>query len=154
MDKTSNEYLRWKADHNTYKANFKRSAPAMEPEGTHRIFQRSVETHKLRYPEFYGDGDSKSFNRVKDVYQTAGIEMRKRECIGHVQKHVGTTLRKLKRETPGLGGKGKLTDGLIDKLQKYYGIAIRSNVGNLPEMKKAIHASLFPCACNLGLSTP
>ena len=44
MDKTSNEYLRWIADHNTCKANFKGSAPAMEQEGSHRIFQRSVET--------------------------------------------------------------------------------------------------------------
>lgn len=68
------------------------------------------------------------------------------ECIGHVQKRVGTALRKLKRENPGLGGKGKLTDSQIDKLQNYYGIAIRSNVGNLAGMKKAIHASLMHCA--------
>lgn len=72
--------------------------------------------------------------------------MKKRKCIGHVQKRVGTALRKLKHETPGLGGKGKLTDGLIDKLQNYSGIAIRSNAGNFPEMKKAIYASLFHCA--------
>lgn len=37
-------------------------------------------------------------------------------------------------------------DARIDKLQNYYGIAIRSNVGNQAEMKKAIHASLFHCA--------
>ena len=71
----------------------------------------------------------------------------KKECIGHVQKRVGTSLRKLKRENPGLGGKGKGTDGrTIDKLQNYYGIAIRSNMGNWAGMEKAIHASLIHCA--------
>ena len=118
----------------------------MEPEGAERIFQRSVELHNLRYTEFNGDGHSKSFSRVKGVYEDAGIEMEKKECIGHVQKRVGTALRKLKRESPGLGGKGKLTDSQIDKLQNYYGIAIRSNVGDLAGMKKAIHASLMHCA--------
>ena len=135
----------WRADHTTCKSNFQGSAPATEPEGAERIFQRSVELHNLRYTEFYGDGDSKSFSRIKNIYQDAGILVEKKECIGHVQKRVGTALRKLKRDNPGLGGKGKLTDNLIDKLN-YYGIAIRSNVGNLAGMKKAIHASLMHCA--------
>ena len=42
--------------------------------------------------------------------------------------------------------KGKLTDSLIDKMQNYYGIAIRANVGNLNEMKNAVLASFFHCA--------
>ena len=45
-----------------------------------------------------------------------------------------------------MDGKGRLTDVMIDKLQNYYGIAIRSNNGNLDAMKKAIHATLFHCA--------
>ena len=146
MDKNSLEYQMWRADHTTCKSNFQGSAPAMEPEGAERIFQRSVELHNLRYTEFYGDGDSKSFSRIKNIYQDAGILVEKKECIGHVQKRVGTALRKLKRDNPSLGGRGKLTDSLIDKLQNYYGIAIRSNVGNLAGMKKAIHASLMHCA--------
>ena len=44
------------------------------------------------------------------------------------------------------GGKGKLTDGVIGKLQNCYGIAIRSSTGNLAEMKSNILASLFHCA--------
>ena len=35
---------------------------------------------------------------------------------------------------------------MIDKLQNYYGIAIRSNCGNLEGMKAAIYASIFHCA--------
>ena len=146
LDKNGEEYQRWKADHIACKAIFKGSAPAMEPEGVDRTFKRSVELHNLRYTEYYRDGDSKSFNKVKDVYQASGIPVEKRECIGHVQKRVGTGPRKLKRGNPGLGRRGKVTDGTIDKLQNYYGIAIRSDVGNLAGMKKAIHASLMHCA--------
>ena len=85
---------------------------------------------------------------MKNVYSEGGIQVVKKECIGHVQKRVGTALRKLKKENHGLGGKDKLTNSMIDKLQNYYGIAIRFNVGDLLGMKKAIDASLFHCASN------
>ena len=100
--------------------------------------------HKLIYSEYYGDGDSKSYNLVKDsLYQIYDIVIQKKECVGHVQKRLGSALRKLKIKKKGMGGKGRLTDGMIDKLQNYHGIAIRSNSGNLATMKKAICASLF-----------
>ena len=79
------------------KANFKGSAPAMETEGVKRIFDRSEERHKLRYTEYYGDGDSKGFNGVENTYKDSGIKVVKKECVGHVQKRVGTALRKLKK---------------------------------------------------------
>ena len=68
-DQSSPEHHAWKADH-VLKCpiNYKGSAPAMEPEGAKRIFQRSKEKNNLRYNEFYGDGDSKSFPAVKDTY--------------------------------------------------------------------------------------
>ena len=74
--------------------------------------------------------------------------IKKKECVGHVQKRLGTALRKLKKEQKGLGGKGKLTDTMIDKIQYYYGIAMRSNTGDREAMKKNILASLFHCASN------
>ncbi|GFU03036.1 uncharacterized protein TNCV_2457341 [Trichonephila clavipes] len=43
---------------------------------------------------------------------------------------VGARLRKLKSKNKNLSGKSKLTDSFIDRLQNYYGIAVRSNVGN------------------------
>ena len=39
-----------------------------------------------------------------------------------------------------------MTDAMIDKMQNYYGIAIRANVGNLNAMKNSILASFFHCA--------
>jgi len=53
--------------------------------------------------------------------------------------------RKLRKEKK-LGGKGKLTDKMIDHLQNYYGVAVRSNKGDLEGMKLAILAGLFHCA--------
>ena len=67
-----------------------------------------------------------------------GIKVVKRECLGHVQKKLGTHLQKLKKETKGIGGKRKLTNAIIDKLQNYYGLAIRKHVGNKQAMKKTI----------------
>ena len=69
----------------------------------------------------------------------------KLECIGRIQKRVGSRLRKLKSTTPHLKGKGKLTDQFIDRLQNYYGIAIRSNTGNLDDMQTATIAAFFHC---------
>ena len=38
---------------------------------------------------------------------------------------MGNRLRKRRKKTKGLGGPGRLDDNMIDKLQNYYGIAIR-----------------------------
>ena len=58
----------------------------------------------------------------------------------------GAALRKLRKNKKEVRGKGRLTDKMIDWLQTYYGIAIRSNVNNLEAMKEAILAALFHCA--------
>ena len=87
----------------------------MEVTGARRTFARSIEKNSLRYKEFYGDGDSKSILAVKTIYPN--IEILKRECIGHVQKRIGTGLRALKKNIKGIGGKGTLINSIIDKLQ-------------------------------------
>ncbi|GFS49966.1 uncharacterized protein TNCV_4778691 [Trichonephila clavipes] len=55
------------------------------------------QNRSLRYTSYYGDGDSKAFNNVKDIYGYDSVV--KYECIGHVQKRVGSRLRKLKKST-------------------------------------------------------
>ena len=68
--------------------------------------------------------------------------------MGHVQKRIGTALRKYKKDMKGkkledgkgIGGKGRLTDKVVDKIQNYYGEAIRENPGNLEGMKQSINA--------------
>ena len=114
----------------------------MEVEGTVAIYNRSISKNGLRYVDFYGDGDTKSFKNIENTYP--GMQVRKLECIGHIQKRVGNRLRKQKKSVKGLGGKGGLNDAMIDKLQNYYGISIRRNVGkDVATMKSAIWAGFF-----------
>ena len=71
------------------------TAGGMKTEGAKRVFERSVEKHNLRYVKFLGDGDSKSYQTVKNTYP--GIDVGKLECVGHYQKRIGNRLRKLKK---------------------------------------------------------
>ena len=65
------------------KLNYKESVGNVEHVGAQRMWNRSVKKNKLRYTEFYGDGDIKSFSTVKNTY--ADIEVKKIECVGDVQ---------------------------------------------------------------------
>ena len=71
----------------------------------------------------------------------------KLECVGHVQKRLGTRLRNLVKAHKGtsqpLSGRGKFTEKVINSMQNFYGLAIRSNKDNLYAMKKAVYAILF-----------
>ncbi|GFU41482.1 uncharacterized protein LOC101238613 [Trichonephila clavipes] len=65
----------------------------MEVVGAYRIFERS-NVRNVQYNEYYGDGDSKGYESVKNFY---GINtVTKLECIGHVQKrnYYGIAIRK------------------------------------------------------------
>ncbi|GFV76757.1 uncharacterized protein TNCV_4729771 [Trichonephila clavipes] len=46
-------------------------------------------------------------------------------------------------------GDCKLTDSFIDRLQNYYGIAVRSNVGNLSGLQQNVIAALFHCSSSV-----
>ena len=156
------EYDQWKADH-VCVINHTKSSGAMEGAGAVKMFQRSIEKHDLIYNEYLGDGDTSSFKEVVEAepYKNQKVKPNKQECVGHVQKRLGTRLRKVvkdyRREEKvmkkgkmitkiiKLSGKGKLTDTMINSMQNYYGMAIRGNIGNLYAMKKAIGAVLFHC---------
>ncbi|GFV90367.1 uncharacterized protein TNCV_4380821 [Trichonephila clavipes] len=118
----------------------------MEPLCVYRIFERSVEMRKLQYAIFFADEDSKGHASVKDIYGKNNVA--KYEYIGHIQKRLGTNMRKLKSKRKDLGGRGKLADAFIDKLQNYYGIAIHDNVNNLQGMQRAGVAAFFHCCSN------
>ena len=72
------------------------------------------------------------------------------ECIGHIQKRVGSRCRMLRKslkgrklnDGKGSSGQGRLTDRAINIVQNYYGMAIQQNIGNLYGMKKAVGAVL------------
>lgn len=131
--------------------NHEGSSGAMECNGVLKIFQRSEEKRGVRYIKYLGDGDSKGFQHVQSEKPYGDTTIEKLECIGHVQKRVGTRLRRMKNtlkgtvlsDGKGLGGKGRLTDSEIDQLQRYYGLAIRRNIHDQTLMKKEIWAIFY-----------
>ena len=78
----------------------------------------------------------------------ARCEVKKEERVGHVQKRVETALRKNKKDKKGqklsdgngAGGRGRISDEVIDTMQNYYGKALRGNKEDLEGMKKSIKA--------------
>ncbi|XP_011343325.1 uncharacterized protein LOC105282795 isoform X4 [Ooceraea biroi] len=114
----------------------------MEVDGMKEMFGTSVEKYGVRYVNYIGDGDSKTFKSILDLNPYGDdCTVIKSECVGHVEKRIGTRLRNIKKEK--LGGRGKLTDGVIVKLTKNYGLAIRQNIDSVLNMRTAIMASLY-----------
>ena len=125
----------------------------MEPAGILKCFMRSVEQLNLRFINFIGDGDSKAYYEVVKANPCGDrYPVNKGECLGHIQKPVGSRLRKLKKEYDGkklADGKtlrGRLGDKEINKLQNYFGIAIRANWHSVTGMQKAIGAVVYHCS--------
>lgn len=147
------EYEKWKTSHKC-KINHKRSAGAMESAGAIAIFEQSISKYKLRYLKYIGDGDTGSFNKVVEARPYGDILPEKLECVGHVQKRLGTRLRKLRCDLTGkkledgkkIKGRGRLTDKAINTLQNYFGMAIRQNSSSVYLMKKSIGAVLYHCS--------
>ncbi|GFU43177.1 uncharacterized protein TNCV_3775491 [Trichonephila clavipes] len=149
--KGSPAYKKWKILHvKECLKNHNGSAGIMETVGMVRIFQRSLRHRSVRYTSYNGDGDSKTFSSItaSNPYGE-DITVSKNECVGHVQKRMGTRLRKLKQmssklsDGKSIGGKGRLTDRMIDLVTTYYGNAIRQNKTCLSDMRKAVWAVYF-----------
>ena len=147
------EYDNWQQNHNC-SINHRKSAGAMEGDGAVAIFSRSIELHKMRYLHYIGDGDTCSFLQVCESKPYGELIPEKLECVGHIQKRLGTRLRKLRNDLKGkkledgkmISGRGRLTDKAINVLQNYFGMAIRQNTANVGVMKRAIGAVLYHCS--------
>ena len=68
-----------------------------------------------------------------------------------MQKHLGAALRRKKKECghrplrdgKTIGGRGRLTDQLINKLQNYFGLALRNNLNDIEKMHRDVLAILY-----------
>ena len=143
--------------------NHKGSAGAIESEGIVECFGSSLDRYHLRYTEYLGDGDTKSYHDVVSSKPYDDIPVKKLECIRHIQKRVGARLLKMRKngdfkelyedddeDSNSKKRKKKkslrLTDKDINKLQNYYGIAIRSSTGDTVwNLKKSIAAAFYHC---------
>jgi len=124
--KDSPKYPDWKASH-VCNTNHRGSALSMETSGTVEIFDRSIEKRNLCYTTFIGDGDSAAYPSVVEADPYKGKTINKGECVGHVQKRVGTNLRNLRKNLPkerkrAMFGREKLTDSAINYIQNCYGL--------------------------------
>jgi hypothetical protein len=138
--KTDEEFEEWEVEHvfsGVCDINCNGSSPAMEVEGAKVLWSRSLDLHNIRYRWMVSDGDSKAHSAVEEVYD--GIKVEKLDCVGHVQKRMGKHLLNLKATTKGkladgktIGGRGRLTEEKIKKIQRYYGLAIRQNTLSTP----------------------
>lgn len=133
----------WRQNHTDCDANFNGSSKAMEAEAARRIWSRSLELHRFRYTRYVSDGDA-STQPALERLQPYGPDcpVHKMDCVNHADKRMGTALRKATADHK-LGGRGpgRLTGAKASKLQKYYGRAIRQNLGDPVRMKDAIWAT-------------
>lgn len=156
----SAEFEEWQENHineDQCSANHKGASGNMEVDAIVTMFKRSQENN-VKIRNYIGDGDSKTYSGVINAEPYGeNFLINKKECVGHVQKRMGTRLRDLVKKTvtdsetktgkkiqkKTLSGKGKLTAKMIDKLTQYYGRAIRFNSNSVEEMKKAIWATYY-----------
>lgn len=111
----------------------------MEMDSIKEMFSRSEELHGVRYVNYIGDGDSKTFKGILDLQPYGDFIVKKSEDINHVHKRMAMHLRNVKKSKKFK--RRVFTDALIKKLSTYYGLAIRRN-NTVQNMKNAIMATL------------
>ena len=80
------EYAAW-YDHHHCDANHEDSSGKMEVDGIIEMFQRSEELYNIKYANYIGDGDTKTFKSLIDVNPYGDdLVVRKSECVLHVKK--------------------------------------------------------------------
>ncbi|GFU38536.1 uncharacterized protein TNCV_3399681 [Trichonephila clavipes] len=154
MGVDSAEFHIWQKGHaDECDKNFDGTSGAMEMHAALIMWRRSISDCQMRFVSMLSDGDSKTFQFLSDnkIYGSY-IKIEKEECLNHIAKRLGTSLRnkvkewKVKKVTLGGRKKGSLTDKNISKLQNYYRKAIKDNVPDTDKMKTAIYASLMHCS--------
>jgi hypothetical protein len=147
--KGTEEYDQWKTAHESNcSANHRGSSGKMEPDGMVKIFGRSQEKYDVMYTGYIGDGDAKTYCALVSSRPYGAQEVTKIECTWHEQKRMGTRLRTMKKTMSGqvlsdgktIGGRGRLTDDVINQLTVYYGNAIRANKNSVADMSRGIWA--------------
>ena len=100
------------------------------------LWNRSVSRNKLVYSTCIGDGDSSSFKRLvlSDPYKEGLENIRKEECLGHVQKRLKSHLKKASHTYQGIA-KSK-----VQRVGQLYALVSVQNPGKSAE---EMHHALF-----------
>ena len=79
------EFEEWKEEQCT--ASHTGASGNMEVSSIIKMFKRSIVKHGLRYVNYIGGGDSKTYSSiVKAKPYVKNFVLNKKECLGHVQK--------------------------------------------------------------------
>ncbi|KAG8226571.1 hypothetical protein J437_LFUL004743 [Ladona fulva] len=91
----SAEYEEWKEEHDSKgTANHTGCAGKIEVDAIVKMFSRYEERYGIKYVNYIGDGDSKTYKGVLDAKPYGDVfVINKIECIGRVQKSMGTRLQ-------------------------------------------------------------
>lgn len=69
----------------------------------YRGFLRSEKNLGLRYLKSLGDGDSNKFSSISELRPYGNdVNLEKLECIGYIQKRVGSRMKRLKMKMKGI----------------------------------------------------
>ena len=105
------------------------------------MFSRSIDQYGVKYARYIGDSDSATSKGLLNL-NPYDVHVQKLECYLHVKKRMRTRYRNLKKQTKDSRGRSKntvkLTDKVINKLPKYYGLSITRHQDNVDEMYKKI----------------
>lgn len=100
---TTAEFEEWHNQHiesNKCTAIHEGPSGNMEMQAIHKLFERSHDKYGVKYNNYIGDGDSKVYKKVLEAKPYGqDYQINKKECIGHVQKRMGTRLRELVKNT-------------------------------------------------------
>ncbi|GFV49334.1 histone-lysine N-methyltransferase SETMAR [Trichonephila clavipes] len=112
----------------------------MEVVGAYRIFERS-NVRNVQYNEYYGDGDSKGYESVKNFY---GINtVTKLECIGHVQKRILDV-----KDAPRTG---RPVAEIVDKITETIQIDLHVSSHSITQEQKIDHKTVLNHLRKVGL---
>ena len=99
LDHSSTAYQDWWQGHkDKCSMNFEGSSASMECEGARIMWRRSEQDLQLRYTCVIADGDVKTHNALVEDDPYNGVPIVKHDCVGHVQKRMGSHLRKHRKE--------------------------------------------------------
>lgn len=87
----------------------------------------TCKTHQMKITEEVVTSIASTFLLTCPCGAYGSFEIQKLHCVGHIQKRMGSGLRQLKKtfgkkrlaDGKTIGGRGRLTDALIDKFQGY-----------------------------------
>lgn len=92
------EYAEWAENHKEECAvNHDGYAGKMEVDAVIEMFWRSETLHQVKYTDYIGNGDSKTFKGITDAKLCEDFTVLKKECVDNVQKRLGTRLHNLKK---------------------------------------------------------